>query len=94
MRSTTLRSRRRIASPESRTQAHEAPLKVKGEMKTKARPAGPATASAIRGEPLPHEARHGLMRAWLEILRARHPGLTWVPARDDSRGGEDATRGA
>jgi hypothetical protein len=30
--------------------------------------------------PLPREARDGLMRAWLEILRERHPGSSWVPA--------------
>ena len=29
---------------------------------------------------LPREAREGLLRAWLEILRERHPGTTWVPA--------------
>jgi hypothetical protein len=29
---------------------------------------------------LPREAREGLMRAWLEILRDRHPSATWVPA--------------
>jgi hypothetical protein len=28
---------------------------------------------------LPCEARDGLMRAWLEILRDRHPSVTWVP---------------
>jgi hypothetical protein len=27
---------------------------------------------------LPREAREGLMRAWLEILRDRHPSATWV----------------
>jgi hypothetical protein len=29
---------------------------------------------------LPHEARDGLMRAWLYVLRDRHPEVTWVPA--------------
>jgi hypothetical protein len=37
---------------------------------------------------LPREARAGLMRAWLEILRERHPGTSWVVAEttreDDS----------
>jgi hypothetical protein len=33
---------------------------------------------------LPREARDGLMRAWLEILRERHPGATWVPITDGS----------
>jgi hypothetical protein len=27
---------------------------------------------------LPREAREGLMRVWLEILRERHPGVEWV----------------
>jgi len=29
---------------------------------------------------LPREARDGIMRVWLEILRERRPGVTWVPA--------------
>jgi hypothetical protein len=33
---------------------------------------------------LPREAREGLMRAWLEILRERHPGVTWVPLAEGS----------
>jgi hypothetical protein len=33
---------------------------------------------------IPREARDGLMRAWLEILRERHPGVTWVPLEDGS----------
>jgi hypothetical protein len=31
---------------------------------------------------IPREAREGLMRAWLDILRERHPELTWIPAED------------
>jgi hypothetical protein len=31
---------------------------------------------------LPREARDGLMRAWLEILREQHPDVTWVPLKD------------
>jgi hypothetical protein len=27
---------------------------------------------------IPREAREGLMRAWLEILRERNPEVTWV----------------
>lgn len=27
---------------------------------------------------IPREARDGLMRAWLEILRERNPDVTWV----------------
>lgn len=27
---------------------------------------------------LPREARDGLMRAWLDLLRQRHPGVTWI----------------
>ena len=29
---------------------------------------------------LPAEARDGLLRAWLEILRQRNPEVTWVAA--------------
>jgi hypothetical protein len=29
---------------------------------------------------IPREARDGLMRVWLEILRERHPGGSWVLA--------------
>ena len=32
---------------------------------------------------IPREARDGIMRAWLEILRERHPGISWVPAEQD-----------
>jgi hypothetical protein len=36
---------------------------------------------------IPGEARDGLMRAWLEILRERHPGTSWIagesPCEDD-----------
>jgi hypothetical protein len=28
------------------------------------------------------EARDGLMRAWLEILREKHPDVTWVPTAE------------
>jgi hypothetical protein len=27
---------------------------------------------------LPREAREGIMRAWIEILKQRHPGVTWI----------------
>jgi hypothetical protein len=27
---------------------------------------------------LPTEAREGLARAWLEILKENHPGVSWV----------------
>jgi hypothetical protein len=30
------------------------------------------------------EARDGLMRVWLEILRERHPGVTWVTTTRES----------
>jgi hypothetical protein len=36
---------------------------------------------------IPREARDGLMRAWLEILRQRHPGISRVPAEQE---GHDA----
>jgi hypothetical protein len=38
---------------------------------------------------LPREAREGLMRAWLEILRERHPGTSWIVEENAS---EDDTR--
>jgi hypothetical protein len=28
------------------------------------------------------DARDGLMRAWLEILREKHPGVSWVPVAE------------
>lgn len=31
---------------------------------------------------IPIQAREGLMRAWLEILRERHPCVSWVPVAD------------
>jgi hypothetical protein len=31
---------------------------------------------------IPCEAREGLMRAWLEILRERHPEVMWLAASD------------
>lgn len=33
---------------------------------------------------IPTEARDGLMRAWLEILRERHPDTSWIPAGESS----------
>jgi hypothetical protein len=41
---------------------------------------------------LPREARDGLMRAWLEILRDRHPGVSWLPTEQEVQ--EPATRAA
>ena len=44
---------------------------------------------------LHREARDGLMRAWLELLRERHPGVTWIPVgantrtRDEESDGEE-----
>ena len=40
---------------------------------------------------IPREARDGLMRAWLEILRERHPGVSWVPGEQVTQ--ETAIRG-
>lgn len=34
---------------------------------------------------LPREARQGLMRVWLEILREKHPGTNWVAVEQDSK---------
>jgi hypothetical protein len=33
---------------------------------------------------LPREAREGLMRVWLEILRERHPGTSWIVGESPS----------
>jgi hypothetical protein len=38
---------------------------------------------------IPREAREGLMRAWLEILRERHPGTSWIVEENAS---EDDTQ--
>jgi hypothetical protein len=32
---------------------------------------------------IPREARDGLMRAWLEILRDRHPSTMWMPVEQE-----------
>ena len=45
------------------------------------------SASSTRSR-IPREARDGLMRAWLEILKERHPNVTWI-ARDEASA-EDA----
>jgi hypothetical protein len=38
-------------------------------------------AGAVGASRIPREARDGLMRAWIEILKERHPGVVWI-ARD------------
>jgi len=40
------------------------------------------TAHSMR---LPREARDGIMRVWLEILRERYPGVTWIPVEQDQK---------
>jgi hypothetical protein len=40
---------------------------------------------------IPREAREGLLRAWLEILRERHPGVTWLPLEDGSVNDDEGT---
>ena len=40
---------------------------------------------------LPREARDGLMRAWLELLRQRHPGVTWIRVDTASMTHEERT---
>jgi len=40
---------------------------------------------------LPREARDGLMRAWLEILRERHPGTSWI-AEETSQAEDPQTK--
>jgi hypothetical protein len=32
---------------------------------------------------LPREAREGISQVWLEILREKHPGVSWVLAPAD-----------
>jgi hypothetical protein len=42
-----------------------------------------------RGKPvmsIPGDPRDGLMRAWLEILRERHPEVTWIAAAAEQDG--------
>jgi DNA-binding transcriptional LysR family regulator len=34
---------------------------------------------------LPPAARDGLMRAWLAVLRERHPEVVWVPRTSDGQ---------
>jgi hypothetical protein len=43
---------------------------------------------------LPREARDGLMRAWLEILREQHPDVTWLPLEDASLMDDENTNSA
>ena len=40
---------------------------------------------------LPREAREGLARVWLALLREQHPGITWVIANDTT--GDDNNPG-
>ena len=49
---------------------------------------------AGKAEPkLPPEARDGLMRAWLAILRERHPSVVWIPVEPDrTESGAEADR--
>ena len=43
---------------------------------------------------IPREARDGLMRAWLEILREQHPDVSWVPLEDASPIDDENTNSA
>ena len=43
---------------------------------------------------IPREAREGLMRAWLEILREQHPDVTWLPLEDASLMDDEKTDSA
>jgi hypothetical protein len=40
---------------------------------------------------IPREARDGLMRVWLEILRERHPDVAWLPLEDGSMNDDETT---
>lgn len=42
---------------------------------------------------IPREARDGLMRVWLEILRERHPDTSWIPAGESSPKDDSPTNG-
>ena len=35
---------------------------------------------------LPREARDGIMRVWLEILREKHPEYSWVAVEPGTKG--------
>lgn len=40
---------------------------------------------------IPSEAREALMRAWIALLRERHPGVVWTPVENtDEARTEDA----
>jgi hypothetical protein len=43
---------------------------------------------------IPREARDGLMRAWLEILREQHPDVSWLPLEDGSPMDDERTDSA
>jgi hypothetical protein len=48
---------------------------------------GPTSCCDIFDGVLPREAREGIERAWLEILRERHPGIEWqiVPSKTPAK---------
>ncbi len=54
-------------------------------------PAG-EQAGAQHAQGIPRQAREGLMRAWLEILHERHPGVTWIPVEALERNEEHGER--
>lgn len=37
---------------------------------------------------IPREARDGLMRAWLAMLREKHPQVTWIAVEQEQSEGE------
>jgi hypothetical protein len=41
---------------------------------------------------IPREAREGLMRAWVAILRERHPEVTWIPEQHPERSEKPTSR--
>lgn len=43
---------------------------------------------------IPREARDGIMRAWLEILRERHLDVTWLALEDGSLNDNQSTDSA
>jgi hypothetical protein len=40
---------------------------------------------------IPREARDGIMRAWLAILREKHPQFTWIAIEQEPSERESAT---
>ncbi len=55
-------------------------------------PASEQGTGAQHAQGIPRQAREGLMRAWLEILHERHPGVTWIAVEAIERNEEQGER--